>query len=155
MVKRVVKRTVKRAIKRTNKMVKRRKSTRTNKGPNKGPNKGRRTLRSRTLRSRRYYTKRRARSFRGGYNAVPVLSYNTSGNPRTDAINYQNSQDTAQQSNNNLIGGGDDDSRITIPQFPPNPLDGPDNANSGSLMANTTNVQVQSNARNDHFATDK
>lgn len=127
-----------------------------------------RRLRSFRLR-RKVSGKRRARAtlkkanafkrLRGGSSplrltAIPAESYNTSGNGQNDALTYQKNLDLMQQQNNQTLTGGDGSRRIIVPQFATNALDGPTNANTGSVQANLTNITAQNNAANDHFATD-
>ena len=80
--------------------------------------------------------------------------------PRTNAANYQTSQNEAQQSMNRTHGGakkrrgGSASDTLDVPQFPQQgPQVGPQNANNTSVATNTSAVAGTVNATNDCYAT--
>ena len=123
----------------------------------------------RAAKLRRSKKKKSTRKRRGGsatrsrtVTTTPAQSYGYEHGscPRTNAANYQTSQNEAQQSMNRTHGGakkrrgGSASDTLDVPQFPQQgPQVGPQNANNTSVATNTSAVAGTVNATNDCYAT--
>ncbi len=127
---------------------------------NKKKTKKRRTRRKST-RKRRGGSSTRTRTV----STTPTQSYGFDHGscPRTNATNFQTSQNSAQQSLNSTHGGAKkrrggsatlQPKTLDVPQFPQKgPAIGPQDANNTSVATNTSSVAGTVNATNDCYAT--
>ena len=130
--------------------------------------KSRRKCRSSKKTTRRRHTRKRTRKRRGGatktISTTPTQSYGYEhgSSPRSNAANFQTSQDAAQQDLISTHGGAkrrrggsaSSPKTLDVPQFPQQgPPIGPQDANNTSVATNTSAVAGTVNATNDCYAT--
>jgi hypothetical protein len=124
---------------------------------------------SRRMTKKRHIRKKATKKRRGGASAkisttaTQSYGYEHGSSPRSNAANFQTSQNSAQQNLNSTHGGakrkrgGSATSRpksLDVPQFSQQGPDiGPQNANNTSVATNTSAVTGTVNATNDCYAT--